>query len=366
LTLTGEYGARTTLKDSADPTSSVLYVAAPVMVHGRIAGVLTVAKPTTNINTFLKKAKPQIFRIGLLAVLAAVLLSLIVSYWITLPIKRLTRYAKDIGAGKRAPFPELGRSEIGEMGNAFEEMKEALEGKKYVEQYVQTLTHEIKSPLSAIRGAAELLEEKMRPEQRARFLANIHNEVNRIQDIVDRLLELAALENLKILKKQESLSFHTLVKSVLEGKRPIMSQKQLTPVNRVPENLMVKGDSFLLHQALSNLVQNAIDFSPPRRQMELSAQREGNAVRVKVEDNGPGIPDYALEKVFDKFFSLERPDTRTKSTGLGLNFVKEVAMLHGGDITLTNRPEGGVTATMTLPVGGGTLQKDKISLAKND
>ncbi len=152
LTLDGKYGARATLKDPEDLTSSVLFVGAPILVHGETAGVLTVGKPTTAINTFLQNAKPRIFRIGTIAALVAIVLSFLVSYLITLPIRRLTRYANDIRAGKRTPFPILDRSEIGDMGEAFAKMQEALEGRKYVEQYVQKLTHEIKSPLSAIRG----------------------------------------------------------------------------------------------------------------------------------------------------------------------------------------------------------------------
>ncbi len=159
LTLAGKYGARTTPEDVKDPATKVLYVAAPVRVDGRISGVLTVAKPTTSINTFLKNAKPQIFRVGVFAMLAAIVLSYIVSLWITRPIKRLTCYANDIRQGRRVDFPKLDRSEIGEMGKAFAKMQQTLEGKEYVEQYFQKLTHEVKSPLSAIRGAAELLEE---------------------------------------------------------------------------------------------------------------------------------------------------------------------------------------------------------------
>ncbi len=348
LTLDGKYGARSTLQDPEEPTSSVLYVAAPIVVNGEINGVLTVAKPTTAVNTFLEKAKPQIFRIGLISTVIAVFLSFLVSYAVTLPIRRLTRYANDISAGRRSPFPRLDRSEIGDMGKAFEKMQEALEGRKYVEQYVQKLTHEIKSPLSAIRGASELLKEQMDEKQRERFLANIHNETNRIQDIVDRLLELASLENLKQLNKRENVSFGSLVKTSLESMRPLIAKKQLTVVNQVPDDIMVSGDSFLLHRAISNLVQNAVDFSSAHGQIELSAQKEGPAVELMVDDNGPGIPEYAVDKVFDKFFSLQRPDTNRKSTGLGLNFVKEVALLHDGDVQLQNRSEGGTRAVLKL------------------
>jgi two-component system sensor histidine kinase CreC len=348
LTLAGQYGARSTLQDPEDQMSSVLYVAAPVIVKGETAGVLTVAKPTTAINSFLQKATPRIIRIGTMAAIAAMVLSFIASYAITIPIRRLTRYANDIGAGKRSPFPKLDRSEIGEMGKAFGQMQEALEGKRYVEQYVQKLTHEIKSPLSAIRGAAELMQEQMSEDRRARFLANIHSEVGRIQDIVDLLLELASLENLKELEKHESMSFSSLVKTMLESMRPITARKKLAVINRVPDDIMVRGDSFLLHRAISNLVQNAVDFSSPHGQIGLSVKKEGPFVELTVDDSGPGIPDYALDKVFDKFFSLQRPDSGRKSTGLGLNFVKEIAVLHNGEVLIENRPEGGVRATLRL------------------
>jgi two-component system sensor histidine kinase CreC len=349
LTLNGEYGARSTKRDPNDSTSTVLYVGSPILVKGKIAGVLTVAKPTTNINNFLKTAKPQLLRVFGMSGAAAVGLSLFVSIWITRPIRRLTRYAHEIRQGRRTSFPKLNRSEIGEMGRAFEKMREALEGKKYVDEYVNALTHAIKSPLSAIRGAAELLGEEMEPEQRVRFLSNIRNEAGRIQDIVDRMLDLSRLENLKILEKREKISFPSLVERVLESKQVLLSKKGLHVVSDIPSDIRIEGDAFLLHEALSNLIQNAIDFSPAGSRIELTGHGEGKRFQVTVRDYGQGIPDYAKPRIFEKFFSLQRPDTGKKSTGLGLNFVREVATLHQGEITLENGPQGGVFATLTLP-----------------
>ncbi|MFC1884396.1 two-component system sensor histidine kinase CreC, partial [Thermodesulfobacteriota bacterium] len=350
MTLEGEYGARTTLADEEDPTSSVLFVAAPIMVKDNIAGSLTVAKPTTNINNFLKNAKPQIFGIGIISVIAAILLTYFVSIWITRPIKRLTSYANGVGAGKRPAFPVLDKSEVGELGNAFIKMQAALEGKKYVEQYIQNLTHEIKGPLSGIRGAAELLGEDMQPQKRERFLSNIRSETNRIQGIVDQMLELSVLENLKGLQKLETLSLNSLVRTVLESKKGIFSMKNLQANIQIDENIFIQGDSFLLHQAISNLIQNAMDFSSSHDQIDLTARVEREIVTFEVADSGPGIPEYAREKIFDKFFSLQRPDTGKKSTGLGLNFARQVAILHNGSVFLENRPHGGTIASLVLPL----------------
>lgn len=349
LTLEGEYGARTTRMDPEDPTTSVLYVAAPVIVGGDIAGVLTVVEPTESINAFLETAKPRIFEIGAVSAVAAVFLSLLVSVWVTHQIRRLTRYANDVREGKRVELPPLARTELAEMGGAFEKMRQSLEGKNYVEQYVQTLTHELKSPVSAIRGAAELLGEEMLPEKRAQFLANIRNEAVRIQDLVERMLKLAELESKQSLSRIETVPVAPLLQTILESKEPMRSQKKLTIVVRLPDGLVVRADPFLLHQAISNLLQNAIDFSPQQGKITLEAALEWDWIRFSVEDEGPGVPAYAREKVFEKFFSLQRPDTGRKSTGLGLNFVREVAVLHRGELSVENLPQKGLRARLSIP-----------------
>lgn len=349
LTLKGEYGARTTRENPDDPISTTLHVGAPIMVHGKIAGVLTVAKPTTNINAFINKEKPKILQLWYFAAALAIVLSLVVSIWLTHPIKRLTRYANSVRDGKRDTLPALGGSELRDMGLALENMREALEGKKYVEQYIHTLTHEIKSPLSAIRGAAELLEEQMPAENRIRFLSNIRTEAGRIQNLVDRMLELE-LETRQTLQKEETITLGSLVSTVLESKRPILSRKGVRLNRQVVDSIKVTGDTFLLHQALSNLIQNSIDFSQPGECITISSRVDNGRLRLWVEDEGPGIPDHYRKKVFDKFFSLQRPDSGKKSTGLGLNFVREVASLHGGEIRLENLPGRGLRAELVLPV----------------
>ncbi len=350
LTLEGSYGARSTRANLNDPKSSVLFVGAPIYVKGEIAGVLTIAKPTTNINNFIANFKPELYNVISVSMLAAIILSLFASWWITLPIKRLTRYANDIGEGKNVSIPKLNSTEIGEMGKAFEKMKTTLEGKKYVEQYIQTLTHEVKSPVSAIVAAAELLEEKMPPDQQAKFLANIRNEAGRINDIVERLLALSALENLKTLSTTEKVTLQTLLSEVMESKQPLLRQKGISMTCEMPTDIFITGDKFLLHEVIANLLQNAIDFTPPNEQISLTCRLENKRVSIVIEDRGPGIPDYALDKVFDKFYSLQRPDTGKKSTGLGLNFVREVASLHKGEIILENRESGGTRAILVLPV----------------
>ncbi len=351
LTLQGRYGARSSRDNPYSQESTVLYVAAPVMVKGEIAGVLTVAKPTTNINNFLILAKSQIKKQSFIVVgLVSILLILIIVY-ITKPIKLLTRYANDISRGEKAVFPRLDKSEIGDMGRAFQNMLDALENRKYVEKYVQTLTHEIKSPISAIKGAAELLGEEMPSDQRNRFLENIRTESDRVKMLVDRMLELAAIENMKSLNQVETVSFETIVKGVLESISPYLEERRLRLMTDLDSDTYIEADSFLIRQAVLNLVQNSADFSKPDDTILLSSKLTKDRLVFKVKDQGPGIPEYASDKIYNRFFSLQRPGSGKKSTGLGLNFVKEISDLHNGTIELENIPNGGVCATLTLPAG---------------
>jgi two-component system sensor histidine kinase CreC len=348
-TLRGEYGARATRNDPDDPLTEVLYVAAPIHHAGEIAGVLTVSKPAGSITQFLRAARTQVAVAGAIAALAVLALGFAVSIWITRPLGLLTAHARAVRDGKRVTMPRLVGGEVRELGAAFEEMRTALEGRDYVEQYVQTLTHQMKSPLAALRGAAELLEEDMPPADRARFVGNIKAESARMHDLVDRMLSLASLEKRTELREVERIDLKALIVRVVETMHPVFVGKALDVAVDAAERVTVSGERFLIEQALTNLLQNAVDFSPESGTIRVLLREEGTCAILRVIDDGPGVPDYAGGQVFDRFYSLPRPEGGRKSTGLGLTFVREAAALHGGDASLRNLPEGGVEATLSLP-----------------
>jgi two-component system sensor histidine kinase CreC len=351
LTLAGKYGARVSGDRNHPTIPRALHVAAPIFVDGRIVGVLSVVKPTTAVKGFLQSMRPRLFTLGAVAAGFAIALALLVSLWVTQQVERLTDYADAVRQGQRVPFPKLARTELLQMGLAFEKMRESLAGQAYVEQYVRALTHEIKSPISAIRGAAEILESPALDDAaRKRFLENLQTETRRIQDLVDRMLELSELEVRRALPQRTEVALAPILRTILESQQALVSQKALRTEIEVTDDLCVQGDAFLLHLALSNLVKNAVEFSPEGGRLWVRCERDGDCVRVVVEDEGPGIPDYAKERVFERFYSLARPDTGRKSTGLGLNFVKEIAALHHGSVQIENRPEGGLRASFVIPI----------------
>lgn len=350
-TLEGKYGARATYETRGDPDSLTFYVAAPIRFEGRIAGVLSVGKPTRAINELVAAAKEKIAIGAAVGGLALLVVMLAVLSWVISPLERLTAYARAVRDGKPARAPSLPGRTLQELGTAFEEMRDALEGRQHVERYTQAFAHEVKAPLAAIRGSAELLGEEMPPDQRTKFLGNIRGEAARIQQIVDRLLELSSLEARKRLRQTERLETPALVAEVVQILAPACAAAGVKlATETAPAEL--RGERVLLREALVNLLQNALDFSPRGGAVRLVVSTGNNRVVFSVEDNGPGVPNYALARVFERFYSLPRPGSSRKSTGLGLALVREIAHLHGGGATLVNRPEGGARAEFWLPVAG--------------
>ena len=363
LTLRGRYGARSTRIDPEDETSTVMHVAAPIRDKaataggagaGRIVGVLTVAKPNQAIAPFIARSQEIVLRWGLLLLGCSLLIGVAMAWWMSRQIGRLRDYANAVTAGERVPAPRAA-GEFGELGTALEVMRERLEGKQYVEQYVHALTHELKSPLTAIRGSVELLEPvadaPVLPEQdRRRFIATIREQAERMAQMIDKLLSLAAVEYRQHIEEPELVAVRTLFEKAAEQMATRLSQADVALEVTVPDaGMTLRGDPFLLQQAIVNLLDNAVDFSPAGSRIVLAAQGIRDSVDITVADNGPGIPDYAASRVFDRFYSLPRPAGGSRSSGLGLAFVAQVAELHGGRASLCNRETGGALATLELP-----------------
>ncbi len=347
-TLRGEYGARTTRLDPADPTSAVLHVAAPVMAAGAIVGVVTVRKPSDSVTVFVDEARRKLVAGALVLAAGVAALAIAVLVWVTRPIAAATRYVEALARGEPAQPPAAGPREIVALGAAFDAMVQTIEGRRYGERHLQALIHEMKSPLSSIRGAAELLREDVPADTRARFLDSILNEVARLRDLVERQLQLAALEARQDQPLREALDLRALVDDVVVALAPLAAAKRLRVVAR-GDGVAVAGERFLVRQAIANLAQNAIDFAPADSVVEIDLRRDGDQAEIAVSDRGPGVPDFARDRVFDRFYSLPRPDTGRKGTGLGLTFVREIARLHGGSATVSERAGGGAVARLRLP-----------------
>lgn len=348
--LRGEYGARTTNDIEGDSRTAVMYVGAPIWHADQIVGVVTAGRPVASFGQYVQAARSRIIAAGAVSGLAFLLLAVLVSVWLVRPVGWVAGYVRHLRREPGAARPRFGRGLLGAMASAYQEMRDALAGRQYVTEYVQTLTHEIKSPLSAIRGAAELLQEPMAEPDRARFLENILRESKRTEELVDRLLELASLERQRRLDRVESVSLRAIAADAIHATEARAQRRRVAVRLAAGAEIALKGDPLLLASALINLLENAIDFSPEGSAVEVAVERGSGEALLSVRDRGPGIPEYAEGRVFERFYSLARPGSRKKGTGLGLVFAKEIAELHGGSASLENAADGGAVAALRLPL----------------
>jgi len=350
LTLRGKYGARMTSEVPREYGSLSMYVAAPVRDGNRIIGVLTVSKPISSVQGFIERSQRKILKWGIVLLGLSLLIGVAITWRMASTVNKLMVFVEDVQAGRKAVMPKLGSSEISTLGHALEAMRAKLEGKDYVETLMHTLTHELKSPIAAIQATAELLEEDMPPEQRRQFLSTIQAQNARQRDLIDKLLALVRVEKQQRIDDAAALDVAGLLQDVAGDFQARLAARTLQLTISADPALHLRGDALLLRQALGNLLDNAISFAPQGSTVTLTAQRSDDGhVEIGVRDTGPGIPAYAEARLFERFYSLPRPDG-AKSTGLGLPFVREVAALHGGTAQVTNAEGGGCRAALLLPL----------------
>jgi len=346
-TLQGEYGARAT-PASPQNQDGTMYVAAPVQRDGRVLGVLTVAKPAATVAKFVQRAEHKVLVAGAWLFGLSLLIGVLATGWIVGSVRRLRHYAQHVQAGQALAPPRLS-GELGELARAMEAMRLRLEGREHLEQVVRAFTHELKSPLAAIRGAGELLQDPLPATDRQLFATQVLDQSERLRVLVDRLLELSKLESRASLAHAGRVRLGDCARRALQAQQARIDQRALQVRWLRQEAVDMRGDAELAELAIGNLLSNALDFSPAGGALDMSVWREGDQALFELRDHGTGVPDYALPQLGKRFYSTPRPGGGGKGSGLGLAIVGQIMALHGGSLDL--RPaERGLVAVLHFPV----------------
>jgi two-component system phosphate regulon sensor histidine kinase PhoR len=220
-------------------------------------------------------------------------------------------------------------------------------------EFVANVSHELRTPLSVVQGYVETLSEGAWKEEKSalEFLSIIDKNVRRLSAIVSDLLDLSKLESGGQVLDPREVDVRGLVDRVAEAFRPVAERKhQQFSAEVAPGTGMLEADGALLERALSNLVDNALKYTPERGRIRISAGLENGHVVMSVEDNGGGIPEADLPRIFERFYRVDKSRSRDLGgTGLGLSIVKHIIQLHGGTISVRSSPAGS-TFTVRLPV----------------
>ena len=314
---------------------------------GEILGAVVVVAPLIDLmgENYLLRFIFYIFVIALL-------FGFLGSYRISRNINRVQKYTSNLFSGEDVLMPDL-NNQFNKLARAIRDARADVELKDDVEQYIDTLAHELRTPITGIQLTAENLLSPMSDEQRKRFVENILESNKHMDLLVNRLLDLSRIERREALKNVETLNIREVVNTVLKApsRKKTIDDKELKIDIQINSSASLKAEKILLEQAIGNIVNNALDFSPSSGTITIKASQTNAAISIIFLDDGPGIPPQVINKLFTRFFSVSRPDTGVRGNGLGLRFVRKIMKLHGGEVSLQNRfIQQGAEAKLRFPL----------------
>lgn len=338
-----------------------------IIVNKSNIGVVAVPDTLPPFFVGLRELAPTLtwVGIGLIAVGAGVI-ALLIFGPTHRRLRNLEAAARALGEGHTdVRANESGGDEVTALSRAFNRMAADLqtraaalsESDRARRQLLADVSHELMTPLAAIRGYIETLampELALAAETRRRYLDIAHQETHKLEAIIGDLLDLAKLEGGADTLVHEKVFAGDLFRRVADRHRPILTERGVTLTSDIDENTpLILGDPDRLEQAVQNVAANAIRHTPAGGRVTLHAERDGNGrVRISVSDTGPGIPPEHLPHIFDRFYKADasRAGTHVPSgSGLGLSIVRAIVLRHGGEVSASNRPSGGAEFELLLP-----------------
>lgn len=353
----GALGGRTQRAEriSPDQRSVTNYVAHPVRRGKIITGVVLASQSTYTILQDLYTVRLGIVRIFAVSLIASVILSLLAATTIVRPLRRLREEAGSIldRRGRlRGRFRGSRKDdEIGDLSRALEGLTSRLdEHVRFIESFAADVSHEFRNPLASIRTATEMLADVDEPAQRKRFRRMVEQEIARMESLLAGVREITVIDAQLPTEERQRIDVCALVGRIVDGFR--MREEERIEIRLDASGpCEVEASEDRLSQVFINVLENAVSFSPEKGIVSVVVRREGRMTVVTISDQGLGVPETNLPRVFDRFFT-HRPDTarsRTSHTGLGLAIVKAIVEGYGGTVSASNNAEGGAKFEIRLP-----------------
>ncbi len=346
--LSDALGGQTRVRNGNDGVGGIVFaVATPIEQNGETVGVIALTTVAGQIDQLVRSEREQVLQMFVIAILVSIGLSLVLASTIANPLSDLAAAAelgREKNARKMSPsrvrIPDLTArpDEIGRLSGAMRGMVSALyERIDANEQFAADVAHEIKNPLASLRSAVGTLHVAKTDEQRKRLLDVIEHDVRRLDRLVSDISNASRLDSELVKEDEEPFDLMKMIHNLTEYLGQQAAEKGVEFIKDVPnEPIIIHGLEARLAQVFVNLITNATSFCEDGDAVRIWARRRDNRVLVVVEDTGPGIPEQALNKVFNRFYS-ERPEQQFGNhSGLGLAISKQIIEAHGGVIWAEN------------------------------
>lgn len=346
--------------------------AVPIIKNTRTVGAVLVTANGESIEGIVEHIGNAILIFGLIIVVFVLLFGTTMATILTTPIEKVTRFIKDMPKDKLQKCAVNSKDEVGDLVVAFNELIDRideLEGKR--KAFVSDASHELKTPLSIIKLLSDSLlqTENPDPEFLNEFLSDMNEEVERLTRIVQRLLDLTKMDQTHQNMNVEIVSITDIVSEVYEKLEPLAKNKEISFIfNRGEDDLTMPGDKDSLTEAVYNICDNSIKYTENGGMVKIELMRDLGNIMVRITDSGIGIPKEEIQKIFDRFYRVDKARARdTGGTGLGLSIAMDAVKLHGGYIEVSSEEEKGSTFNIVLPHDSGTpaLEND-MEIEKQD
>jgi two-component system sensor histidine kinase ChvG len=325
----------------------VLSVAVPIRRFATLYGVLMLTTESGDIDDILKDERSALMKVFALAFGVLLLSSLYLAGTIAAPVRRLAAAAERVRRGRAGrevmpAIPDRG-DEIGELAESLSAMTRALYDRiDAIERFAADVAHELKNPITSLRSAVEMLERTKDGDSRERLVQVIRNDLKRIDRLITDISDASRLDAELSRGHSQPLDVGRLLQTLVTiyGAMEMPRGVHVEVARDSAKAAIVQGMDERLGQVFRNLIDNAISFSPDGGQVRVSAQVAGGLVRAIIEDDGPGIPEDNLERIFDRFYT-ERPNEHGfgKNSGLGLAIARQIITSHGGRVWAENRTD---------------------------
>ncbi len=318
---------------------TTLAAAVPIMYDNTVVGCVLINKDVEYISDLARSIGRGTSIFGAVICLIIVGLTLYMSYAVTAPVKEFTAAAREISKGNFKQRVDIkGYSEMEQMAKAMNYMCDELE---LIEQkrrkFVSDASHELKTPMATIKLVCDSLvaTPDASPETVREFMNDLSNEVDRLTRIIDKLLTLTRFDEGRNPLKLELVDLQMLMDRISAALTPIAAKKKINIYTDFGDEALppIMLDYDKIWEAVYNIADNAIKYSPQGSYVRISVRQDAGEAVIRIEDNGPGIPEAERERIFDRFYRLDESRTRdTGGTGLGLAIAKEAVNIHGGTI----------------------------------
>ncbi len=335
-----------------------LLAAVPVYSGREVAGVLIVKTSAEPLYAFFAHIQTRLLVIGALGVCLVGLFAILISTLFTNPLSRLTGQIKEMSeTDAHTLSPVRGGREITELVSAFNLMVERIDDMDSRRQeFVSNASHELKTPLSSIKLICDSLLQNPDTdrEMTLEFLSDMNEQVDRLTRIVNKLLSLTKLDSST--DEAEVFTFSTvnlqiLVQNVVRALLPLAQNKNIMIETHLPESVFHRVDADKIWEAVYNILDNSIKYTPPDGRVYVELYRDQDHVFITISDNGIGMAENEFDKIFDRFYRVDKARAReTGGTGLGLSIALGAVEIHGGHIEVESREEEGSLFRIVLPV----------------